>query len=107
LVILSHQGWTQIGNDPDTVEIIASGGHLYQRQSGRVLSYQGTEQGWEVIGEDPEMDQILADGDVVYERQKSGRVFMSVGNPVQGTSKFYLFIRSLDFSLFLSPAHHQ
>jgi hypothetical protein len=69
------------------VEIVASSGRLYQRQAGKVLEYQGVEQGWEVIGEDPDMAQIVADEGVIYERQKSGRVFMSVGNPVQGTSK--------------------
>ncbi|MBO3745992.1 hypothetical protein J5X84_07935 [Streptosporangiaceae bacterium NEAU-GS5] len=78
--------WQELDNNPATVDIVASGGHLYQRHAdGRVWIYTGTPHtGWQELDNNPATVQIVADGNRLYQRHNNGRVWIYTGTPHTG-----------------------
>ena len=68
--------WTELDNNPDTVDIVAAG-DLYQRHdNGRIFRYTGPPfTGWEELDNNPATVQIVAGGGQLYQRHGDGRVW--------------------------------
>ena len=78
--------WQELDNNPATVDIVASGGHLYQRHNtGRIWIYTGTPHtGWQELDNNPATVQIAADGNALYQRHNTGRIWVYTGTPHTG-----------------------
>ena len=78
--------WQELDNNPATVNIVASGGHLYQRHNtGRIWIYTGTPHtGWQELDNNPATVQIAADGNALYQRHNTGRIWVYTGTPHTG-----------------------
>ena len=78
--------WRELDNNPATVNIVASGGHLYQRHNtGRIWVYTGTPHtGWQELDNNPATVQIAADGNALYQRHNTGRIWVYTGTPHTG-----------------------
>ncbi len=78
--------WLELDNNPATVEVVASGGNLYQRHdSGRIWVYTGPPlTGWQELDDNPATVQIVADGGNLYQRHDSGRIWQYTGTPHTG-----------------------
>jgi astacin (peptidase family M12A) len=78
--------WQELDNNPATVDIVASGGHLYQRHNtGRIWVYTGTPHtGWQELDNNPATVQIAADGNALYQRHNTGRIWVYTGTPHTG-----------------------
>jgi hypothetical protein len=73
--------WQELDNNPATVDIAASGGHLYQRHnSGRIWVYTGTPHtGWRQLDGNAATVQIIAGGGHLYQRHNTGRIWVYTG----------------------------
>ena len=78
--------WQELDDNPGTVDIVASGGHLYQRHdTGRIWVYTGTPHtGWQELDDNSATVQIVADGDQLYQRHDTGRIWVYTGIPHTG-----------------------
>lgn len=78
--------WQELDNNAATVDIVASGGHLYQRHNtGRIWIYTGTPHtGWQELDNNPATVQIAADGNALYQRHNTGRIWVYTGTPHTG-----------------------
>jgi Astacin (Peptidase family M12A) len=78
--------WQELDDNPATVDIVASGGHLYQRHNtGRIWVYTGTPHtGWQELDDNPATVQIAADGNALYQRHNTGRIWVYTGTPHTG-----------------------
>jgi len=78
--------WQELDNNPATVDIVTSGGRLYQRHNnGRIWIYTGTPHtGWQELDNNPATVQIAADGNALYQRHNTGRVWVYTGTPHTG-----------------------
>ena len=78
--------WLELDNNPATLDIQASGGHLYQRHNnGRIWIYTGTPHtGWLELDNNPATVQIIADGNALYQRHNTGKIWIYTGTPHTG-----------------------
>ncbi|MET3805630.1 hypothetical protein ABIB25_002634 [Nakamurella sp. UYEF19] len=78
--------WLELDDNPATVDIVASGGNLYQlHNSGRIWIYTGTPHtGWMELDNNPATAQIAADGGNLYQRHQDGRIWIYTGTPHTG-----------------------
>ena len=78
--------WVQLGGNPLTRQILASGGQLYQLQSdGVIWRYTGTPMtGWEQLGNNRGNQGIAHDGLRLYARRSDGSVWRYTGVPISG-----------------------
>jgi hypothetical protein len=67
--------------NPATVDIVASGGHLYQRHNtGRAWVYTGTPHtGWKQLDGNAATVQVMAGGGRLYQRHNTGRIWIYTG----------------------------
>jgi hypothetical protein len=92
-----------LDNNIKTVDIIASGGNIYQRRSmtvwGELLKYNGESHQWDLLDQDSGTIQVIADGDRLYKRSSWGEVSaytpptgMSFATILHGFRYVYMFI---------------
>ncbi|WP_203758689.1 hypothetical protein, partial [Cellulomonas chitinilytica] len=74
-------GWELLDNNPATVEIVAAGGHLYQRHGdGTIWRYTGTPlTGWELLDNNPATVDIVAAGGQLYQRHDDATIWRFTG----------------------------
>ena len=73
-------------NNPATVDIVASGGNLYQRHhTGLIWQYTGTPlTGWQQLDNNPATVDIVASGGNLYQRHNTGLIWQYTGTPLTG-----------------------
>jgi hypothetical protein len=84
-------GWQRLDNNPNSVEIAASGSHLFQRhRNGQIWRFIGTPcngdscQGWQQIDDNPRSAAIVAAGTQLYQRHDTGEIWRYLGWPCGG-----------------------
>jgi Thermolysin metallopeptidase, alpha-helical domain/Thermolysin metallopeptidase, catalytic domain len=78
--------WQELDDNPETKQITADGGHLYQlHNTGRIWRYTGKPlTGWQEIDNNPATASIVASGGHLYQRHSTGRIFRYTGTPLTG-----------------------
>ena len=78
--------WQELDRNPATIQIVASGGNLYQRHNtGRIYRYTGVPfTGWQELDRNPATVDIVASGGNLYQRHNTGRIYRYTGVPLTG-----------------------
>ncbi|NVJ59505.1 MAG: hypothetical protein HWE27_03900 [Gammaproteobacteria bacterium] len=85
--------WTELDRNPQTKQIVADEGGLYQlHDNGSIWRFTGRPcdtdwcRGWEKLDNNPRTEQIIASDGKLYQRHDSGSIFQFTGRACSGSS---------------------